>query len=123
MRFGGSGFGSSRTLSIYNSYFTSLSRPQAAGSDAKRCRSSGSLKEGMVLGVGVAGQRMEWATCPPCPQPQCLREALRLAPRLCSSTPVPHFRQRSYFGPRLNPDPGRTLSLKPQTDSTSSQTP
>ena len=105
-------------LSIYNSYFTSLRRPQAAGSDAKRCRSSGSLKEGGILGVGLAGQRMEWTTCPPCPQPQCFREALRLAPRLCSRTPIPHLRPRPYLGPRLSPDPGRTLSLKPQTDST-----
>ena len=40
-------------LSIYNSYFTSLRRPQAAGSDAKRCRSSGSLKEGGGFGGGV----------------------------------------------------------------------
>lgn len=33
-------------LFIYNLYFPSQRGPEAAGSDAKRCRSSGSLEKG-----------------------------------------------------------------------------
>lgn len=45
MRFGVSASVAVALLFIYNLYFTSQRGPVAAGTDAKRCRSSGSLKE------------------------------------------------------------------------------
>lgn len=48
-------------LFLYNLYFTSQRGPEAAGPDAKRYRSSGSLKEGGCFLKGRGG--------PHCPKP------------------------------------------------------